>query len=230
MKSGKQRKYITKAAAKRECAGSSRSPAVLFLVQKAILKVKRLAKKRSEPRRPYDPEEHARNRDRDNARTKKWADKNPAKIAKKQRVYKKKLGPVIAERERHKYHTDMQFQLKVRVRARLRNFLKQKKFKKDSETFQMVGCSPKHLCAHLKQQLPRGACLSAYEVDHIFPLNLYTENEMLKMTNYHNLQPLAKAVNNSKHSKLPSKSDALKVPKEFWPSAVDYEAFWAASD
>ena len=136
------------------------------------------------------------------------ADKNPAKIAKKQRVYKKKLGPVIAERERHKYHTDMQFQLKSTAQLSETEALK-----KDSETFKMVGCS-KHLCAHHRSSFHVARAVSAYEVDHIFPLNLYTENEMLKMTNYHNLQPLAKAVNNSKHSKLPSKSDALKVPKE----------------
>ena len=192
--------------------------------------MKQLAKKRLEPRRAYDPEEHSRNRDRDNARTKKWAHDNPAKIATKQRVYKERLGPVIAERERHKYHTDPHFQLKVRIRARLRHFLKTKNIKKDTDTFHMVGCSPEHLHAHLQQQLPSGACLSAYDVDHIFPLNLYTENETLKMTNYHNLQPLSKAANGSKHSKLPSKSDASKVPQEFWPSAVNYAAFWEASD
>jgi len=230
MKSGTQSPYVTKASATRECAGSSRSPAVLFLVQKAILRVKRLAKKRSEPRRPYDPEEHARNRDRDNTRTKKWADANPTKISSKQRVYKQRLGPVIAERERHKYNTDPHFQLKVRVRARMRHFLKKKKLTKNTDTFSMVGCSPEYLRTHLQHQLPSGASLDTYEVDHIFPLNLYTANEMSKMTNYHNLQPLTKAVNNSKHAKLPSKSDASKVPREFWPSAVDYDTFWAASD
>ena len=218
------------ASLKRECADGKRSPAVAFLVHKAIQKVKKLANKRLQPRKPYNPEEHIRNRDRDNARTKKWADKNKDKISKKQQSYKKRLGPVIAERERHKYHTDSHFQLKCRVRARLRHFLKQKEIDKETTTFDMVGCSADYLRHHLESQLPKDARLADYEVDHIFPLNMYSKDELSKMTNYHNLQPLLKFENNSKHANLPTKQDASKVPREFWPASVDYDAFFASTD
>lgn len=193
MKSGKQPKYVSKKDIAARCAESGGSVAVATLMHRVILKVKRLAKRRlREVRKPYDPAEHAKHKDRDNARTKKWADNNKDKIAQKQKIYKKRLGPILAARERLKYHSDPLFRLKCRVRARLRHFLRAKSFKKDTSTFKLVGCSPEDLRRRLQQQLPEGAFLEDYEVDHIFPLNIYLESEMYKMTHFSNLQPLKK--------------------------------------
>ena len=153
-------------------------------------------------------------------RTKKWADQNKGKLYEKQKAYKKRMGPECARREREKYRSDETFALKVKIRARLRYFLKKKSFKKDVATFDLVGCSPEELRTHLKRQLPMGEEVRKYQVDHIFPLNRYTASETMKMTNYHNLQPLSALSNNRKGDKLPTKQMASKVPYAYWPTGV----------
>lgn len=202
-------------ALKERCRKSGTYFRVAKLMQKVMSTVMTKARRRVKERA-----KHALNRERDNARTKKWADQNKDRIYEKQKVYKKRLGPECARREREKYHSDEMFALKVRIRARLRHFLRKKAFKKDVATFDLVGCSPEELRAHLKRQLPMGEEMRKYQVDHIFALNWYTASDTIKMTNYHNLQPLSALANNRKGDKLPTKQMASKVPPEYWPAGV----------
>lgn len=202
-------------ALKQRCQDAGTYFCVAKLAQKIISKVMTKARLRVKAR-----ERHALNKVKDNAATKRWADRNKGKIAEKQLKYKKRLGPEIARREREKYHSDETFALKVKVRARLRFFLKKKSFKKDAATFDLVGCTPEELRDHLQGQLPEAEDVRNYQVDHIFPLNRYAASEIMKMTNYHNLQPLSAFANNRKHSKLPTKQMASKVPPEYWPANV----------
>ena len=203
---------------KARCSAAGTYVCVAKLMQKAMSTVMTKARRRVKERA-----KHALNRERDNARTKKWADQNKEYISKKQKVYKKRLGSECARKEREKYRSDEMFALKVRVRARLRYFLKKKAFKKDVATFDLVGCSPKKLRVHLRRQLPEGDDMRGYHVDHIFPLNRYSAGEITKMTNYHNLQPLTALKNNQKKDKLPTKQMARKVPPAYWPANVTWD-------
>lgn len=202
-------------ALKRRCQSTGTYFCVAKLMQKAMSTVMTKARSRVKSRI-----KHALNKERDNATTKRWADKNKDKLYQKQKAYKKRLGPECARREREKYHSHEMFALKVKIRARLRYFLKKKSFKKDVATFDLVGCLPEELRTHLQRQLPMGEEVRKYQVDHIFPLNRYTATEVMKMTNYHNLQPLTGFANNQKHDKLPTKLMASKVPCEYWPTGV----------
>ena len=210
---------------KRCCQDAGTYVCVAKLMQKAMSTVMTKARRRVKERA-----KHALNRERDNARTKKWEDQNKDKMYQKQKVYKKRLGPECARREREKYHSDEMFALKVKIRARLRYFLKKKSFKKEVATFDLVGCSPEELRTHLKRQLPMGEEVRKYQVDHIFPLNRYTASETMKMTNYQNLQPLSALANNRKGYKLPTKQMASKVPPEYWPAGVTMDDLPDACD
>lgn len=205
-------------ALKLKCHKAGTFTCVAKLVQKAMSTVMTKARRRIKLRADYKKDKKPFN-----AREKKWADKNTDKLAKKQRDYRKALGTERARRERVKYHSDGTFALKSRVRARLRYFLKKKSFKKDVKTFDLVGCSPEDLRVHLQNQLPVDEDFRQYQVDHIFPLNAYDASEIMIMTNYHNLQPLAAFANNQKHDKMPTKQMAQKVPSEYWPAKVTWD-------
>lgn len=226
MKSSRPRsKYVTKKDLEKRCKETGGYVAVASLMHKVILRVKLLAhRRRTEVRRPYSADEHAKNRDRDNARTKKWVDNNKQKVSQKQKTYRETNREKLALKERLKYKSDPIFRLKSCVRARLRHFLRTSKMTKTTETFAMVGCSPSFLKQHLMQQLSDGRRteeeLAKHQIDHIFPLVLYSESEMSKMTHYSNLQPLLAARNNAKHSHLPTKAEAAKVDPEVWPMGV----------
>jgi hypothetical protein len=155
-----------------------------------------------------------------NASTGKWAAANKEKVYTKNKVYKSNNRKLCAKRERDKYHNDEFFRLKVCLRARLRHFLKKNKIAKATETMALVGCSAEDLSEHLKRQLPEGADLKQFQVDHIFPLAKYTKEEISNMTHFSNLQPLAAKKNNSKGSKMPRLAEAMKVDRERWPKCV----------
>ena len=210
-----QAKRAKNQALKQRCQDAGNYFCVAKLMQKVMSTVMTKARRRIKLRANY-----RNNPALFNARTNKWAHQNKHKVYQKQKTYKKRLGPECAKREREKYHSDEMFALKVRVRARLRHFLKKKAFKKDVATFDLVGCSPEELRHHLQRQLPEAEEVRKYQVDHIFPLNRYTASETMKMTHYRNLQPLSALENNRKKDKLPTKQMASKVPSEYWPAGV----------
>lgn len=113
--------------------------------------------------------------------------------------------------------------LPARLRCRLKRFLKTTGRKQKGRTMDMVGCSVHKLRRHLLNQLPVGAKLLDYTIDHIFPLFLYdmrSEESQRKATHYSNLQPLLASANSSKGNKLPSLVDASKVERWAWPDNV----------
>ena len=136
-------------ALKQRCQDAGTYFCVAKLMQKAMSTVMTKARRRINLRGQYVVKKAAWSK-----RTKKWADQNKGKLYEKQKAYKKRMGPECARREREKYRSDETFALKVKIRARLRYFLKKKSFKKDVATFDLVGCSPEELRAHLQRQLP----------------------------------------------------------------------------
>ena len=161
-----------------------------------------------------------KNSEKANASTRKWAAANKETVYTKGKEYKSNNRQLCAKRERDKYHDDEFFRLKVCLRARFRHFLKKNKIVKATETMALVGCSAEYLSEHLKRQLPEGADLKRFQVDHIFPLAMYKKEEIANMTHFSNLQPLSAHENNSKGSKMPRLEEAMKVDRERWPKCV----------
>ena len=111
--------------------------------------------------------------------------------------------------------TDPEFKLKCLMRTRVGNHLRGR-CKKDGPTFQLIGCSPGELRAHLGDK--------PGQRDHIFALALYdAATEQHKMTRWENLQMLTSEENNEKNDRLPTKAMADKVPQYLWPAGVTYD-------
>ena len=188
---------------------------VNVLVQRAIGKVKMRAKDRTRALK------WARdNPERMNARNRTWAAKNKDKVDNKQRVYRGANRLMINEKERGKYADNLMHNLKVRLRARLRLFMRGAGAKKPASTFDLIGCTPEYLMNYLKTTIDGEENISACEVDHVFPLSRYSVDDAERMTNYKNLQLLYPFENNTKNDRLPTKAMAARVPKELWPDGV----------
>ena len=160
-----------------------------------------------------------------NAKNRKWAHENKDKVTKKQQRYKSENRSTIQKREREKYASNPIENLKVRLRARLRHAFKKGGKLKACKTEKMLGCTAAFCVEYLKSQLPEGEDLNDYEIDHIFPLAKYDPDEVMKMTHYSNLQPLIKSTNNSKGCKMPTKEEAMKVQRQYWPRKVSEADF-----
>jgi hypothetical protein len=135
---------------------------------------------------------------------KNWYQKNKEKILYKQKErYKINGKEKIKERRKN----DPIFKLKHSVSNRLRNFLKSKGIsKKNTRTFEIVGCTPNFLKKYLEEQFKEGMNWQnhgEWHIDHIIPLeSAKTEEEVFKLNHYSNLQPLWKEENLSKGCKI----------------------------
>lgn len=123
---------------------------------------------------------------------KKWKDENSENI----RNY-----------YRYKYHSDKIYKLITNVRGRINQFLKTKKIMKKNKTFEMVGCKPEFLREYIEKKFTIGMSWDIMgkeiHIDHIIPLSsAKTEDEVLKLCHYTNLQPLWAKDNLKKSNKI----------------------------
>ena len=103
--------------------------------------------------------------------------------------------------------------LKHNIRNRTNGFFKSKNIKKTNKTFNIIGCTPEFLKEHLEKQFIEGMNwnnhgLFGWHIDHIIPLSsAKTEEELYKLCNYTNLQPLWAIDNLKKSNKLIKTND-----------------------
>lgn len=120
------------------------------------------------------------NREQELAKRKKWATENRHKVA---------------EYQRRKRRTDALHALKVDVRIRVWQLLKQKgPNKRKSRALELIGCTWETLKEHIERQFAEGMSWenrSEWHIDHIIPLSSAKDEETLKsLFHYTNLQPL----------------------------------------
>jgi hypothetical protein len=86
--------------------------------------------------------------------------------------------------------------LSENIRRRINFFISLKKITKKCKTFDIVGCLPDFLKRYLENKFSEGMSWDNYgyygwHIDHIIPLcSAKTEDEVLKLCHYSNLQPL----------------------------------------
>jgi len=137
---------------------------------------------------------------------KKWTENNRTKrklisrsfyyrhhdiIRLRKKEYRKKYRSKIRYYENKKYHEDILFNLKKKLRNRIRCFLHNKKiYKFDEYTY----CTPQFLKQYLEQKFHNGMSwdnIGKWHIDHIIPLSsAKTDEEIYKLCHYTNLQPL----------------------------------------
>lgn len=125
-----------------------------------------------------------------------WYSKNKEKVKEKVREYQKK-----------RKNNDPIFRLKSNIRTILSNVIKKKGFSKKSKIIDIIGCSFDDLIIHIESKFEpwmawdnygkyNGEFNYGWDIDHIVPIFMAkTEEDILKLNHYTNLQPLCSRIN-----------------------------------
>ena len=128
--------------------------------------------------------------------TKKWISKNVDRVRKNKNEYKKR-----------KFNSDIIFQLKHNINTMILLHLRNNNLLKKSRTHEILGCSINEFKLYLESKfepwmtwdnrgLYNGEFNHGWDIDHIIPISSSkTEEEIIKLNHYTNLQPLCSKVN-----------------------------------
>lgn len=101
---------------------------------------------------------------------------------------------------------DKLFKIRINTSKRINEIFRKKFLTKKKGFNDYTGCSRKELFNHIESKFQPGMTWENYgewEIDHIYPLSLAkSEEEIYKLANYNNLQPLWKFENRSKGNKI----------------------------
>jgi len=97
------------------------------------------------------------------------------------------------------------FKFKNRLRTLIRISITKQGYTKKSKTFKILGCDYNTIIKHLESKFKNGMNLENYglwHIDHIIPISsAKTEDEVIKLNHYTNLQPLWAIDNLKKYNK-----------------------------
>jgi hypothetical protein len=145
---------------------------------------------------------YLKNKEYYKTRVKEWYKNNPQK----RKQYRENYKPRKQERRKERNENDPIFNLVNRVRYRIIKYLKIKNITKKNKTFEIVGCTPQELKEHLEKKFLSGMTWenrNEWHIDHIIPLSsAKSEDEILKLCHYTNLQPLWANDNIRKSNKI----------------------------
>lgn len=102
--------------------------------------------------------------------------------------------------------SDPLFSLRCGVRTALCNFISRRGYSKKSSTQEIIGCTWEFLKEHIESQFPEGMSWenrSQWHIDHRIPLaKAATEEELIALCHYSNLQPMWAEENLAKGDKV----------------------------
>ena len=166
---------------------------------------------------------YVKNREKILKRNKQWRENNHEKYLKSLKEYQiKNQDKIKAYREKYKdkkrqtdrvqqklkRETNDIYRLKVQIRNRINCSIARKGYKKTSRTQEILGCDYETFIRHLLQTFKdtygyEWDRIEKVHIDHIIPLaTAKTEEEVLKLNNYKNLQLLKELDNLHKSDKL----------------------------
>ena len=174
----------------------------------------------------YDKKYREANKEKVKQRIKKWREKNKEKIAEQRRDYyqtnklhRLELCKLYSEKnktnynnykrkyQKQRYASNLHFQMKNKLGARIRLALKNK-IKKTGSTLDLLGCSLPFFRKYFESKFTVGMSwnkISLIHIDHIVPcknFDLTKKSDQKKCFHYTNLQPLWAKDNLSKGCKL----------------------------
>ena len=159
---------------------------------------------------------YEKNKDKINNQKKKYREKNKDKVAKYMKEYAIENRGKLKEYAYLKYNNDISFKLRMRLRGRLVNAIKQNN--KSGSAVEDLGCSIQELKDYLESKFTEGMnwdnwSKTGWHIDHIKPLASFdlTDPEQFKQAcHYSNLQPLWATDNLSKGAKIIDKKQSLE--------------------
>jgi hypothetical protein len=141
----------------------------------------------------------------------KYRENNKKKISSYQKLYyldnKKTIGKKQRAYETERRKNDPLFKLSSNLRTIIRKSIKTNGYNKKSKTQEILGCTFEYLKKHIEllwepwmnwdnHGLYNGDLNYGWDIDHIIPLSMAkTEDEIIKLNHYSNLQPLCSKIN-----------------------------------
>ena len=142
----------------------------------------------------YNKQHYIDNKEKYKKRTKQWVEDN-----------RERINELQSKRCKRLRREDPMFKFKHNVRHLMFNSFKRYKDKdwvKSNRTEELLGCDMSEFIEHLKSQFKHGMTIEnhgEWEIDHIIPLsNASTQDEIVKLSHFTNLQPLWLKENRSK--------------------------------
>ena len=150
-------------------------------------------------------ERYKNNPEKFKERQKKYKELHKEEIKEKNRKYKKEHKEIAREYEKRKRQEPL-YRLKCNICSLIRGSIKRKNFKKNSKTEEILGCSIDEFIKYLKSKFKDGMTIEnhgEWHIDHIIPISsAKTEEEVIKLNHYTNLQPLWAIENLKKGNKI----------------------------
>lgn len=146
-------------------------------------------------------------KDRILAENKKWRDANKKEIKKKKELYNKTYKFRRNQKDKKRKLIDPLFKLKGNIRTLITGALKRKGFKKNTKTFNILGCDFETFKQYLESKFEpwmtwqnhgkyNGEFNFGWDIDHIENLSTaISEGDVVKLNHYTNLQPLCSKTN-----------------------------------
>jgi hypothetical protein len=129
-------------------------------------------------------------------------EKNHAKILQPNRFWIKNNPTYTTEIKK----IDPKFKMIKNVRRRLNRFIRSSKLTKRNTTIHLIGCTPDELKTYIENKFDNNMSWEnqgMWHIDHIIPLSsAKTEDDLIKLCHYTNLQPLWAKDNLRKSNKL----------------------------
>ena len=165
--------------------------------------VKKYHKKNRNKKLIYNKKYYLDNKDKINTQKKQWRLDNYEYCLEKDKLYYQNNKEKVHAYQRQKRKEDPLFKLANNIRRRINLFIK-RKYGKKSE--QILGCSYKELIIHLEKQFDSKMTWNNYgtywHVDHKKALgSVSSEEEIILLCHYTNLQPLEAIENIRKGNK-----------------------------
>lgn len=125
----------------------------------------------------------------------------------KSKEYKENNKDKLNELHRDRYKSDNLYRLRILLRNSIYKSLRNKGFVKESKSEEILGCSFEYIKKHLELNfepwmtwdnygLYNGDFNYGWDIDHIIPLSsAKTEEDLIKLNHYTNLQPLCSKIN-----------------------------------
>lgn len=163
-------------------------------------------RRNKERRYLYNKEYHKKNPEI----IKNWRELNLEKVRKNSRESAKKNREKNREKVYQKHKDKLENDPKYRIKRRFYEFIKDSfrrgGFSKTNKNVEIIGCDYDFLREYIESQFTEGMCWDNIHIDHIKPLNsAKTEEDVILLCHYTNLQPLFVSDNISKKDKLITK-------------------------
>lgn len=152
------------------------------------------------------------NKEKHNSSSREWRKNNPEKHRKSAAQWKKNNPDKVKaakKRYREKVKNDPLKLMRRRIRSRTLKAFKANRWYKSSRNEEMLGCTWEEAFSHIESKFSNGMSwdnMGEWHIDHEIPLaSAKTEEELIRLCRFDNLQPLWAEDNLKKGSKIISK-------------------------